>query len=105
MAHVLDNCMRAADLDVLLAAAGGARGAHVLVAIAPGADDRRITAAPGQLPRQAAGGSHARHLAFFVQRGAVDGAGWWIKNFSDGVEPAVFWNPDLGSELVQAADR
>src|SRR5215471_20048810 len=51
MAHILHDGVRARDLDVLLAAAGSSGGAHVLVAIAAGADDGRIAAASGQLPR------------------------------------------------------
>src|SRR5262249_30318317 len=65
--HVLHDGVRSGDFDVLFAAAGGAGSAHVLVAIAAGADDGRVATASGQLPRQPAGRGHARHLPLFVQ--------------------------------------
>src|SRR5579859_8116220 len=96
--------MRAADFDVLLAAAGGPGRAYLLVAIAARADDRRVAAASGQLPRQAAGGGHARHLALFIERRAVDGARRRIEDFVDRIEPAIFWNADLSRQRIKPSD-
>src|SRR5262249_37043722 len=83
--HVLHDGVRAGNLDVLFAAAGSSGGAHVLVAIATGADDGRIATASGQLPGQAAGCGHARHLSLLVQGGAVNGPVRRIKHAVDGV--------------------
>ena len=68
VAHVFDDRVSAADLDVLFAVAGGARRAYVLIAIAAGADDGRVARASGNLPRQTAGCGCARHLTLFIQR-------------------------------------
>ncbi len=64
--------MRAGHADVLLAASGGARAAHVLVHPEPGAQDGRVSHASRYLPGQAAGGGYARHLALLIQGQAVD---------------------------------
>src|SRR5262249_1593054 len=67
VAHVLHDGVRSGDLDFLFAATGRAGSAYVRVAITARADDGRIATASGQLPGQAAGGGHARHLPFLVQ--------------------------------------
>ena len=53
--HVLDDGMRAADLDVLFAVAGRARRAYILIYITARADDGRIAGAPRQFPGEPTG--------------------------------------------------
>src|SRR5260221_14090465 len=88
--------MPARHLDVLFSAAGGARRAYVLVAIATGTDDRRVSAASGQLPRQPAGGSHAGHLHLLTQRRAVDGPGGRIEDLVDRIHAVFRSNAEIG---------
>src|SRR5271157_990153 len=57
--HVLDDGVGSGNLDVFFAAAGRAGGAHVLIGVATGADDRRIAAAAGEFVSEAAGGGDA----------------------------------------------
>ncbi len=55
-AHVFDDSVGAGDFDVLLAAARRARRAYILIGVASGADDGRITATAGEFEGEAAGG-------------------------------------------------
>ena len=48
MPHVLDDGVRARNLDVLFPGASCARRSHVLIGVAACADDRRIAATAGQ---------------------------------------------------------
>src|ERR1700675_230148 len=82
--HVLDDGVRSGDLNVLFSAASGASGAHVLIGVATGADDRRIAAASGEFISKAAGGCAAGDFTFLVEGGAVDGAGRRNQNALDG---------------------
>jgi hypothetical protein len=73
IAHVLDDGVRSRHPQVLFAAAGRARAAHILIEPQAAADDGRIAYAPGDFPSQPAGGRNGRHLALLVQRDAIDG--------------------------------
>src|SRR6478609_363931 len=104
MAHVLYNGVRSGHTYVLLTIAGSSGSAYVLIAIATSADDGRITAASGQLPRQTAGGGDAGHLAFLVQDGAIDGSCGWIEDLVNGVHALVLGNAKIGGDGVHLLD-
>src|SRR5579859_6928751 len=63
VAHVFDDGVGAGHADVFFSTAGGSGGADVLVQVETRADNGRIADAARNLPRQAAGGSDAGHLA------------------------------------------
>src|SRR5215472_11132812 len=71
LAHVLDDRMRTGDLDVLLAAASRAGRTHLLIRVAPGADDRRIPEPAGNLPGQPAGGRAPGHGTVGCEHGTM----------------------------------
>ena len=63
LAHVLDDGMRADDLDALFADASRSGGAHGVVDVQPAADQRRVADPAGNLEREAAGRGDARQVA------------------------------------------
>src|SRR5437016_12190826 len=75
VAHVLDNRMRSGNLDVLFSAAGRARRADILVAVASGADDGSIAAASGALNGESAGRSASGNLSAALKRRPMNRGG------------------------------
>src|SRR5262249_41069029 len=73
--HVVDDCVRPGNPDILFAAACCSRSADVLVDVESRADDRRIADAAGDFPGESTGGRGAGHFALRVQGEAIDGAG------------------------------
>src|SRR6202521_3781400 len=102
--HVLDDGVRSRDLDVLFSTAGGSRGAHVLIGVATGADDRRIAAASGEFIGKAAGGGAAGDFTFVVESGTVDGAGRRNQNAPDGGQAEFRLDAKFGGAVFEAPD-
>src|ERR1700732_3058801 len=102
--HVLDDGVCSRDLDVLFSAAGGARGSHVLIGVATGADDGRIAAASGEFIGKAAGGGAARDFTFAVESGTVNRAGGWSQNAPDGGRAEFRFDAQLGGALCEATN-
>src|SRR5215469_9905622 len=67
LSHVFHDGMCAGYLDVFFAIARGPGRTYILVAVTTGADDGRISAAAGNLPRQATRGGNSGHLTFLIQ--------------------------------------
>src|SRR6202521_5544856 len=102
--HVFDNRVRSGNLDVFLSTAGGARGAHVLIGVATGADDRRIAAASGEFIGKAAGGGAAGDFTFVVESGTVDGAGRRNQNAPDGARPEFRLDAKFGGAMFESTN-
>src|SRR6202790_1088894 len=102
--HVLDDGVCSRDLDVFFSAAGGARGAHVLIGVATGADNGRIAAASGEFIGKAAGGGAAGDFIFVVASGAVDGASGWNQNALDGSHAEFRFHAQFGGALFEATN-
>ncbi len=102
--HVLDDGVRSGNLDVLFPAAGRARGAHVLIGVAAGADNRRIAAASGEFEGEAAGGGASGDLTLVVERGTMNGAGRWRQDAPDGGHAKFRFDAQLGGAFFQALD-
>ena len=73
-AHRLDDQERRQVVEIRLAASGGAGGADLVVDVEPGAEDRRVAGAAGDLPGQAARGRDAADVAVRADAVAVDRA-------------------------------
>ena len=104
MPHVFNNRVRSGDLDVLFSAAGGARGAYVLIGVATSADDRRIAAASGEFVGEAAGGGAARDFTFVVKSGSVNRAGRRNQNAPDGGHAEFRLDAKLDGALFEATN-
>src|SRR6267378_889516 len=102
--HVLDDGVCSRDLNVLFSAAGGSRRTHVLIGVATGADDRRITAASGEFVGKATGGCTAGDFTLLVESGTMNRAGGWKQNAPDGGHTEFRLNSKLGGALFQALD-
>jgi hypothetical protein len=72
--HRLDDRKRRQVVERRLTAPRGSGGADILPQVQPGPENRRVADAPGNLPRQAAGGRHAADLAARPDDVAVDRA-------------------------------
>src|SRR5437660_5020132 len=101
MPHVLDNGVRSGDLDVLLPAAGRARRAHLLLGVAACADHRGIAAAPRKFEGEPAGSGNARHLAFLIQRRAMDCSCRWEEHPVNGLYAEFRLDAQLASAFGQ----
>src|ERR1700722_5545221 len=99
-AHVLDDGVRSGNLDIFFSAAGGAGGAHVLVGIAAGSNDRRIAATARQLEGEAAGGGDTGNFAFVVQCRTVNGAGGRKQGSPHGCELELRLDAEIGRTLA-----
>src|SRR5579884_3843099 len=96
--------MRSRNLDIFFTISRCAGGTHVLVRVASGADDWRVTHPPRDLPCESAGGGTTGDFAFFVQSRTVNGSGWRENHVANGFHAKLRRNPDFGRGFFHAAD-
>src|SRR5688572_9924842 len=72
LAHQLDDEETPGVADHFFADAGGCRATDIAIDIQARTDDGTVTDTTAKLPRHAAGGTGARHLATLVERQHAD---------------------------------
>src|SRR5229473_4151798 len=78
--HHLDDGVPARNLDIFLALAGRARRAHLIVRATPGTNNRRVSHAPWNFPRQTGSRGGRGNVSLFVDRHARNRARGGIGN-------------------------